>query len=86
MLLLYFVSHLITVLIVPQDATANDIPKDVFDVKGYPTLYFSSASGKIVRYDGDRSKEDMIEFIQKNRDTTGETTADQTTDSVKDEL
>lgn len=50
-------------------------------------MYFSSASGKIVRYDGDRSKEDMIEFIQKNRDTTGEeTTADQTTDSVKDEL
>lgn len=74
------------VIIAKIDATANDIPKDVFDVKGYPTLYFSSASGKTVRYDGDRSKEDMIEFIQKNRDTTGETTADQTTDPVKDEL
>lgn len=63
-----------------QDATANDIPSDVFDVKGYPTLYFRSASGNLLQYDGDRTKDDMIEFIQKNRDKTGHQ------DSGKDEL
>lgn len=63
-----------------QDATANDIPSDVFDVKGYPTLYFRSASGNLSQYDGDRTKDDMIEFIQKNRDKTAHQ------DTGKDEL
>lgn len=63
-----------------QDATANDIPSDVFDVKGYPTLYFRSASGNLSQYDGDRTKDDMIEFIQKNRDKTAHR------DTGKDEL
>ncbi|KAI4307261.1 hypothetical protein L6164_030464 [Bauhinia variegata] len=35
------------VVIAKLDATANDIPSDTFDVQGYPTLYFRSASGKI---------------------------------------
>ncbi|KAJ9673596.1 hypothetical protein PVL29_023264 [Vitis rotundifolia] len=56
------------VVIAKLDATANDIPNDTFDVKGYPTLYFKSASGNVAQYEGDRSKEDIIEFIQKNRD------------------
>lgn len=56
------------VVIAKLDATANDIPNDTFDVKGYPTLYFKSASGNISQYEGDRSKEDIIEFIKKNRD------------------
>lgn len=51
-----------------QDATANDIPNDTFEVKGYPTLYFKSASGKITQYDEDRDKESIIAFIEKNRD------------------
>lgn len=51
-----------------QDATANDIPNETFDVQGYPTLYFRSASGKISQYDGNRTKEDIIEFIENNRD------------------
>lgn len=63
-----------------QDSTANDIPSDVFDVKGYPTLYFRSASGNLLQYDGDRTKDDMIEFIQKNRDKTAHQ------DAGKDEL
>lgn len=49
-----------------QDATANDIPTDTFDVKGFPTIYFRSASGNIVVYEGDRTKEDFISFIEKN--------------------
>ncbi|KAI3795045.1 hypothetical protein L1987_37689 [Smallanthus sonchifolius] len=70
------------VVITKLDGTKNDIVDDTFDVKGYPTLYFRSSSGKIVSYDGDRTKEDLIEFIQKNRDATSESTSD----SVKDEL
>lgn len=54
-----------------QDATANDIPTDTFEVQGYPTLYFRSASGKLSQYDGGRTKEDIIEFIEKNKDKTG---------------
>lgn len=56
------------VIIAKLDATANDIPSDTFDVQGYPTLYFRSASGKLSQYDGNRTKEDIIEFIEKNRD------------------
>jgi len=70
------------VIIAKIDATANDVPGDTFDVKGYPTLYFKSASGNVSQYDGDRTKEDIIEFIQKNRDTTTE----QASGTGKDEL
>ncbi|XP_052191016.1 protein disulfide-isomerase [Diospyros lotus] len=68
------------VVIAKIDATANDIPNDVFDVKGYPTLYFRSASGNVLQYEGDRTKEDMIEFVNKNRDKTAKQ------DPGKDEL
>ncbi|KAL8485638.1 hypothetical protein ACS0TY_027794 [Phlomoides rotata] len=57
------------VLIGKIDATANDYPHETFDVKGYPTLYFRSADGNVLLYDGDRTKEDMIDFIRKNRAT-----------------
>lgn len=50
-----------------QDATANDIIGD-FEVEGYPTMYFISKSGKMLQYNENRSKEDIIAFIEKNRD------------------
>nr|BAG16714.1 protein disulfide isomerase [Glycine max] len=56
------------VVIAKLDATANDIPSETFDVQGYPTVYFRSASGKLSQYEGGRTKEDIIEFIEKNRD------------------
>ncbi|KAH7567913.1 hypothetical protein ACOSP7_009825 [Xanthoceras sorbifolium] len=73
------------VLITKLDATANDIPNDTFDVQGYPTVFFRSASGKVVPYDGDRTKEDIIDFIEKNKDTIAnqEAVKDET---AKDEL
>ncbi|XP_059631799.1 protein disulfide-isomerase-like [Cornus florida] len=76
------------VVIAKIDATANDIPNDTFDVKGYPTLYFKSASGNLSQYDGDRTKEDIIDYIQKNRDkaTEQESVKDSGKDSGKDEL
>lgn len=66
-----------------QDGTQNDIPSDTFDIKGYPTMYFRSSSGKVVPYDGDRTKEDIIEFIQKNRDATSKSSPES---MLKDEL
>ncbi|KAJ3671616.1 hypothetical protein LUZ60_007695 [Juncus effusus] len=77
------------VVIAKIDATANDVPKDEFDVQGYPTMYFSSASGKLVQFDGGRTKEDIIEFIQKNKDTatvSSESESVKDDDSAKDEL
>lgn len=38
-------------------------------MKGYPTLYFRSSTGNLLQYDGDRTKDDIIEFIKKNRAT-----------------
>ncbi|GJZ07741.1 disulfide-isomerase-like protein [Tanacetum coccineum] len=70
------------VVIAKLDGTQNDIPSDTFDVKGYPTVYFKSSKGKYMPYDGDRTKEAIIEFIQKNRDATAESAPE----SVKDEL
>ncbi|XP_009799259.1 protein disulfide-isomerase-like [Nicotiana tabacum] len=81
------------VLIAKLDATANDIRTDEFDVKGFPTVYFKSASGKLSQYNGERTKEAIIEFIQQNRDDKpAQSEADSTTpesvntDSAKDEL
>ncbi|KAI3672781.1 hypothetical protein L6452_38881 [Arctium lappa] len=58
------------VVIAKIDATANDIVHEGFDIKGYPTLYFKSASGNLLPYDGKRSKEKIIDFIKKNKDKT----------------
>ncbi|KAE9603933.1 hypothetical protein Lal_00002388 [Lupinus albus] len=60
------------VVIAKLDATANDVPTETFDVQGFPTLYFRSSSGKISQYDGDRTKEAIIEFIEKNRDKSAQ--------------
>ncbi|KAE8731239.1 Protein disulfide-isomerase [Hibiscus syriacus] len=68
------------VMIAKFDATANDILDGSFDVKGFPTVYFRSVNGNITPYEGDRTKEDIIDFIEKNRDGTLHQ------ESVKDEL
>ncbi|KAH0660606.1 hypothetical protein KY285_027265 [Solanum tuberosum] len=60
------------VMIAKIDATANDIPQGTFEVQGYPTLYFKSASGKLLQHQGGRTKEDIIDFIQENRDKAAE--------------
>ncbi|KAL4282325.1 hypothetical protein GQ457_03G029710 [Hibiscus cannabinus] len=69
------------VLIAKLDATANDIEDPNFEVKGYPAVYFRSADGNITSYEGDRTKEDFIDFIEKNRDKSVSLH-----ESVKDEL
>ncbi|KAL6542455.1 Thioredoxin-like domain [Orobanche minor] len=84
------------VVIAKFDATANDVPGDTFVVQGFPTLYFRSTSGNLTQYDGDRTKEDIINFIQENRykafpqstSAIQESTKSESldADSVKDEL
>lgn len=73
-----------------QDATANDIPSDTFDVKGFPTIYFRSASGNVVVYEGDRTKEDFINFVEKNSEkkpiSHGEESTKAEETAAKDEL
>ncbi|XP_073310037.1 protein disulfide-isomerase-like [Primulina huaijiensis] len=83
------------VLIVKLDATANDVPNDSFEVLGFPTIYFRSASGNLSQYYGGRTKEDILQFIQENRDKPAESTSTESQAiksesvkeaSVKDEL
>ena len=66
----HFYLILLLLLCLSQDATENDVVGEDFDVKGYPTLYFRSASGKITSFEGDRSKEAIIEFIENTKDKT----------------
>ncbi|KAL4565795.1 hypothetical protein LXL04_029901 [Taraxacum kok-saghyz] len=68
------------IIIAKMDATANDIVYEGFNVKGYPTLYLKSASGKLLQYSGKRSKDKIISFIKKNKDKTSEQS------SIKEEL
>ncbi|CAF2140534.1 protein disulfide isomerase-like 1-2 [Brassica rapa] len=72
-----------SVIIAKLDATANDIPSEPFDVKGFPTIYFRSVSGTVVAYEGNRTKEDFISFIEKNKPTTSH--VEDTTSSTKTE-
>ncbi|MCL7042838.1 hypothetical protein MKW94_016787 [Papaver nudicaule] len=77
------------VIIAKLDATTNDFPADKFKVEGYPTLYFKSASGVAVQYDGGRTKEDIIDYIEKNKETIvkpEESTETAKPDTTKDEL
>ncbi|KAK9835347.1 hypothetical protein WJX81_004050 [Elliptochloris bilobata] len=51
------------VLIAKMDATANDIPSS-FKVQGFPTLFFYNGKTKeVVSYEGNRSLEDLVEFV-----------------------
>lgn len=68
------------VVIAKIDATANEIVHEGFEIKGYPTMYFKSASGKLLQYTGKRSKDKIIDFIKKNKEKTTQY------ESVKDEL
>jgi protein disulfide-isomerase A1 len=57
-----------------MDATANDIPPQAtFRVQGSPTLKFRPAgSSEFVDYNGDRSLESLVEFVESNKVSKGE--------------
>jgi protein disulfide-isomerase A1 len=56
-----------------MDATENDIPPSApFRVQGFPTLKFRAAgSSEFIDYAGDRSLDNLIEFIEEHRQSTG---------------
>lgn len=55
-----------------MEATENDLPASVpFRVSGFPTLKFKKAGTKdFIDYDGDRSLESFIAFIEENSGNT----------------
>ena len=53
-----------TLLIAKLDATANDwSQKNVYEVKGFPTIYFKPAGGAPVVYEGARETKDMAAWL-----------------------
>jgi protein disulfide-isomerase A1 len=52
-----------------MDATLNDIPPSApFKVQGFPTLKFKPAGSlDFIDYNGDRSLESLIEFVELNK-------------------
>lgn len=58
------------IVIAKLDATANDLPSSVpFGIQGFPTIKLRKAGAAVdeyVDYNGNRSKEDFIEFLKEN--------------------
>jgi DNA-binding XRE family transcriptional regulator/thiol-disulfide isomerase/thioredoxin len=53
-----------TLVIAKLDATANDwTPKDVYEVKGFPTIYFKPAGKPPVAYEGEREAPAMAAWL-----------------------
>ena len=51
-----------------MEATENDLPPSVpFRISGFPTLKFKPAGTRdFIDYDGDRSLENLIAFVEEN--------------------
>jgi len=48
-----------------MDSTANEVEE--FEIQGFPTLkFFPSGSDKVVDYNGDRTLDAMVEFVNSN--------------------
>jgi len=72
-----------SVVIAKIDATANDVdPK--LGIRGFPTikLFPANNKGTPIEYSGDRSKDDLVKFLQQNASSKFEAPAG----SAKDEL
>ncbi|KAL3630234.1 Thioredoxin-like domain [Castilleja foliolosa] len=73
------------VIIAKFDATANDVPGDTFEVQGFPTLYFRSSNGNLSQYEGERTKDYFISFINENRDKSSAQSTPEKQESAKSE-
>ncbi|PWA61461.1 PDI-like 1-1 [Artemisia annua] len=60
------------IVIARLDITTNDIPREMFDIMDCHTLYLKAANGALLSYNGDQTKEDIIKFINKNRQSLNE--------------
>lgn len=59
-------SNLFFLFSAKMDATENDLPPSApFRISGFPTLKFKAAGSKeFIDYDGDRSLESLISFVE----------------------
>lgn len=48
------------------DATVSEESASRYNVQGYPTLKFFSASGEVKDYNGGRTLEDLVDFLNEN--------------------
>jgi len=62
------VPHNAKIVIAKMDATVNDVPANAgFQVSGFPTIKLVKAvTNEVVDYDGDRTEEAFIAFLQEN--------------------
>ncbi|KAG0062122.1 hypothetical protein BGZ89_010917 [Linnemannia elongata] len=58
-----------TVTIANLDATVETATAEKYGVKGYPTIKFFAADGTVEDYNGGRSEQDFIDFINKKAGT-----------------
>eukprot|EP00271_Cylindrocystis_brebissonii_P017884 TRINITY_DN485_c0_g1_i1.p1 TRINITY_DN485_c0_g1~~TRINITY_DN485_c0_g1_i1.p1 ORF type:complete len:528 (-),score=151.28 TRINITY_DN485_c0_g1_i1:304-1887(-) len=61
------------VIIAKIDATANDFPKEYFDVKGFPTIFFLTPKEGLLGaklYEGGRTAQDFISYVKTHRTET----------------
>lgn len=75
------------VVIAKFDATENDVPSEAgFRVTGFPTLKFKAAgSDEWLSYEGDRSLESLIDFVESNA-TNDLTAVDDLPEGAEEEL
>jgi len=61
------------VVIAKIDATANDFPRDKFEVQGFPTIYFkpAGAGSTVITYNGDRGLKDLEKFVKTHSTKSG---------------
>ncbi|XP_034837673.1 protein disulfide-isomerase A3 [Maniola hyperantus] len=54
--------------IIKMDATTNDWPKSLYEVSGFPTIYWKpkDSNKKPVRYNGGRAAEDFLKYVSEN--------------------
>ena len=70
------------VVVSKMDATANDVPDEKFEVTGFPTIYYVSATGDVEKYQGGRALKDFQDFAKAKKE--GKTAA--ASDEAKAEL
>uniref|UniRef100_A0A8C4RIS1 Protein disulfide-isomerase A4 n=1 Tax=Erpetoichthys calabaricus TaxID=27687 RepID=A0A8C4RIS1_ERPCA len=69
------------IVIAKMDATANDVPHDIYKVEGFPTIYFAPSNNKqkpIKFENGKRDLESLSQFVEKH--------ATKLSEKLKDEL
>ncbi|PWU93918.1 protein disulfide isomerase 2 [Trypanosoma cruzi] len=57
------------VIIAAMDATANQVDNSLFDVSGFPTIYFVPHGGKPIVYDGGRTFYEIYKFVHEHSST-----------------